>query len=317
MVANESGDPHPPALLQSPSLHSSTPILCHKLLTTSYSPFLHTHSLPGLVLSAFYHHLTILTTLTTTKAVEIIIPCRNNGTSKFSFTFQPIQESGGPQGSFEFIKQLSPRALESLGPMVARLWIHAKDDTYEKTRKSMENAQKQGKMNCVKEVTNAAANPFVRQRPSHGKMNMVAPHKKKDIMGEQISSKFSSNNSTSPHRHQSGGTTGPPSNTSKPPPPPPPNVNGRNSNPDLVRRPLRERIIQLLAVKNYKKLELINRLHSEPIPHLIPPTCDQKLCCGGSKQKSASLGWEMDRLEANQEPVVWVQARTTHPASQC
>ncbi|XP_045131756.1 RNA polymerase II elongation factor ELL-like isoform X2 [Portunus trituberculatus] len=196
---------------------------------------------------------------------EIIIPCRNNGTSKFSFTFQPIQESGGPQGSFEFIKQFSPRTLESLGPMVARLWIHAKDDTYEKTRKSMENAQKQGKMNCVKEVTNAAANPFVRQRPSHGKMNMVAPHKKKDIMGEQISSKFSSNNSTSPHRHQSGGTTGPPSNTSKPRPPPPPTVNGRNNNPDLVRRPLRERIIQLLAVKNYKKLELINRLHSDGI----------------------------------------------------
>lgn len=51
-------------------------------------------------------------------------------------------------------------------------------------------------------------------------------------------------------------------------------------------------------------------LPTEPIPHLIPPTCDQKLCCGGSKQKSASLGWEMDRLEANQEPVsCWVSRK--------
>lgn len=197
---------------------------------------------------------------------EISIPCRNNGTSKFSFSLQPIQENDGPQGNFEFIKQFSSRALESLGPMVAKLWIHAKDDTYEKTRKSMENAQKQGKMNCVKEVTNSANNPFVRQRASYNKMNVVPPPKKKDMMAEQISSKFSSNtSSTSPHRLPIGATTGNSLTSSKPPPPPPPNVNGRNSNPDLVRRPLRERIIQLLAVKNYKRLELINRLHSDGI----------------------------------------------------
>ncbi|KAG0720716.1 RNA polymerase II elongation factor ELL2 [Chionoecetes opilio] len=190
---------------------------------------------------------------------EIAIPSRGNGLAKFSFSLQPIQETDGPQGSFEFIKQFSSRALESLGPMVAKLWIHAKDDTYEKTRKSMEHAQKQGKMNCVKEVTNSA-NPFVRSRPSQGgTMNMVAPHKKKDVMAEQTSSKFSS---TSPHRPQSATPTGSTPNASKPPPPPPPTVNGRNSNPELVRRPLRERIIQLLAVRNFKKLELINRLHS-------------------------------------------------------
>lgn len=197
---------------------------------------------------------------------EIVIPSRNNGSSKFNFSLQPIQEIDGPQGSFEFIKQFSSRTLESLGPMVAKLWIHAKDDSYEKTRKSMENAQKQGKMNCVKEVKNSAS-PFVRQRSSHAKMNTpVVPPKKKEVVAELASNKFnSSNSSTSPHRSQSGAMTANSLLSGKPPPPPPRNANGRKTNPDLVRRPLRERIIQLLAVKNYKRLELFNSLLNDGV----------------------------------------------------
>ena len=39
-------------------------------------------------------------------------------------------------------------------------------------------------------------------------------------------------------------------------------VNGAiESNPELMRRPLRERIIQLLAIRPYKKPELMSRLH--------------------------------------------------------
>lgn len=94
----------------------------------------------------------------------------------------------------------------------------------------------------VKEVTNSAANPFVRSRPSHAKMNtLVVPPKKKEVMAELASNKISSNNfSTSPHRSQSGVNTGNSLLSGKPPPPPPPNANGRNNNPDLVRRPLRQ-----------------------------------------------------------------------------
>lgn len=33
------------------------------------------------------------------------------------------------------------------------------------------------------------------------------------------------------------------------------------TNPDLMRRPLRERIIHLLAIRSYKKPELVTRLH--------------------------------------------------------
>ena len=40
------------------------------------------------------------------------------------------------------------------------------------------------------------------------------------------------------------------------------------ANPDLMRRPLRERIIHLLAIRPYKKPELLNRLHRGSFPTL-------------------------------------------------
>ncbi|XP_071550671.1 RNA polymerase II elongation factor ELL2 isoform X2 [Panulirus ornatus] len=199
---------------------------------------------------------------------EIQIPGRSNGASKFTFSLQSIQDPDGPQGSFEFIKQFGTRALESLGPMVGKVWIQAKDDSYEKTRQSMENAKIKNQMNCVKEVKTNSGNPFVRQRPSYAKKStLVVPPPKKEVSAELPSNnKYNHNASNSPHRTHSGGTIGNNPPAGKPPPPPPPsNVSARKTNPELVKRPLRERIIQLLAVKNYRKPEILNRLYSDGV----------------------------------------------------
>ncbi|KAG7158733.1 RNA polymerase II elongation factor Ell-like, partial [Homarus americanus] len=160
---------------------------------------------------------------------EIQIPGRNNGSSKFSFSLQSIQDPDGPQGSFEFIKQFGT---------------------------------------SVKEVKTNSGNPFVRQRTSLVKKStLVVPPPKKDVTAElQSNNRYNQNTSNSPNRIHSGGTTGSNPQAGKPPPPPPPtNVPARKSNPELVRRPLRERIIQLLAVKNYRKPEIIRRLYIDGV----------------------------------------------------
>ncbi|KAK8727748.1 hypothetical protein OTU49_009445, partial [Cherax quadricarinatus] len=203
-------------------------------------------------------------------AVEIQIPGRNNGGSKFAFSLQSIQDPDGPQGSFEFIKQFGSRALESLGPMVGKVWIQAKDDSYEKTRQSMENAKIKNQMNCVKEVKTNSSSPFVRQRsfPVKKSSTLVVPPPKKEVVAELPSNnRYNQNTSNSPQRTHTGGTVGntPPAGKPPPPPPPPSTVTAKKSNPDLVRRPLRERIIQLLAVKNYRKPEILNKLYSDGV----------------------------------------------------
>ncbi|KAK3870404.1 hypothetical protein Pcinc_012676 [Petrolisthes cinctipes] len=190
---------------------------------------------------------------------EILIPAgRSNGTSKFSFFLQNIQEGDGPKGSFEFIKQFGTRALESLGPMVAKVFIQAKDDSYEKTKNRMKDVNIKNQMNCVKEVK---ADYSTFRRSNAKKSPMVIPPPKKEVVAELPSNnKFSPN---SPHRtqQQAGGNI---PSSGKPVPPPPPSRGGYK-NPELMRRPLRERIIQMLAVKNYRKPEIMGRLYNDGI----------------------------------------------------
>ncbi|ROT71973.1 putative RNA polymerase II elongation factor Ell [Penaeus vannamei] len=143
---------------------------------------------------------------------EIQIPSRHGGLSKFAFILQSIQEDG-PQGSFEFIKQIGSRPLESLGPMVGKIFIQAKDDSYEKTRQSMEKAKRKNAMNCVKELKSSSSFGG-RLRPAIGtskkSTTLVVPPPKKERHSRQAA-----------------------------PPPPPTNLNGRKTNPELVGRPLK------------------------------------------------------------------------------
>merc|ERR1711874_546742 len=53
---------------------------------------------------------------------ELSVPNRGQGSTKFNFTLQDADQ----QGSYECIKQFGTRDLESLGPMVAKMKIAAK-----------------------------------------------------------------------------------------------------------------------------------------------------------------------------------------------
>nr|XP_027219039.1 RNA polymerase II elongation factor ELL-like [Penaeus vannamei] len=197
------------------------------------------------------------------RMIEIQIPSRHGGLSKFAFILQSIQEDG-PQGSFEFIKQIGSRPLESLGPMVGKIFIQAKDDSYEKTRQSMEKAKRKNAMNCVKELKSSSSFGG-RLRPAIGTSKksttlVVPPPKKENGVVRR-------RHAAAPPPRRRRRPPPPPQRHSRQaaPPPPPTNLNGRKTNPELVGRPLKERIVQLLAVKNYKKEELKNRLYSDGI----------------------------------------------------
>ncbi|XP_064102201.1 RNA polymerase II elongation factor Ell-like [Macrobrachium nipponense] len=197
---------------------------------------------------------------------EIQIPCsRNNVTAHFSFSLQSILDHDGPQGSFEFIKQSGDRGLASIGPLLGKLRIQAKDDTYDNARISMEKANQKNMLKCVKEVKTNSDSPFVRQRSNYVKKppssKVVGLPQREPTAELHSNNRFS--NSNSPHGSHSSGTLGV-APTNKPrPPPPPSNPNGKICNPDLMKKPLRERVIQLLAIKSFRKPQLIERLHTE------------------------------------------------------
>ncbi|XP_068213526.1 RNA polymerase II elongation factor ELL-like [Palaemon carinicauda] len=151
--------------------------------------------------------------------------------------------------------------------MVAKLRIHAQDDTYDNARLSMHKVNEKNLSKRVKEVKqNNDSSPFVRQRNNYVKKPTTS--KMVGLASREPTAELHTNNrfinSNSPHGSHSSGTPGvnPPANKPRPPPPPS-NPNGKSCNPDLMKKPLRDRVIQLLAIKSFRKPQLIERLHTE------------------------------------------------------
>lgn len=108
--------------------------------------------------------------------------------------------------------------------------VQANDDVYETTRSRMQAAEKQQKENCTREI-----------------------ELDKTGLGRRVKGRTKMVNG--------GGLTRriPPAATTPPPPHTKPQGNNnaqKPGNPDLMRRPIRDRVIHLLAVRPYKKPEL-------------------------------------------------------------
>ncbi|KAB7506052.1 RNA polymerase II elongation factor Ell [Armadillidium nasatum] len=170
---------------------------------------------------------------------------------------QKAQDADGPQGSFESIRQSDPYSLDSLGPLLHIMRIQAKDDSYEKTRQSMANAMAQNGKTCVKELKpNVIMN---RHRPTRPSSMVVPPHKKEpsNFSSNPYSSHNGNTTSSSPHRSSSGKQSW---NVSQQK-----NSQISKKNEALKKRPLRERIIQLLALRPMNKLQLLGRIRAEGV----------------------------------------------------
>ena len=186
---------------------------------------------------------------------EFSIPNHGIDSTKFNFTLQDLTDD--QQGSYESIKQSGAKAdLEALGPMMAKMKIAAKQtDSFQMTRDRMAqdqvniNKKRAKEMEPKMSATRRSSPPTVTSCPV------------KDQLPSSSNSSLYQKNTLSRPSQNSTANNGNADNQPVLPPPPP--RSPIKHNPDLLKLPLRERLIQLLAVRSYKKLEIHSRITKE------------------------------------------------------
>ncbi|KAM9355757.1 RNA polymerase II elongation factor ELL-like [Pholidichthys leucotaenia] len=176
---------------------------------------------------------------------RITIPCADKQNEMRTFTFSLSNvASDNPHASFDCIKQISTGAaqeLSCLGLIQKKMTVNATDDSYDKARQSMAQAEEEtrsrgaivikhggryhGKKVRVRAPAPALAKLTKPKHSSHSLLNNVkrgVPNLKEDI-----------------------------------------STSSRKSVSDVQGRPLRERVKHLLALRPYKRPELILRLQKD------------------------------------------------------
>ncbi|KAK7010524.1 RNA polymerase II elongation factor ELL2 [Biomphalaria glabrata] len=206
--------------------------------------------------------------------------------------------SGDPNGSFDCINQNS-KSLTSLGTMQHRVSVNATDDVFDRTRAKMTMAEEESKKVCTKEIKPSGRHigKKVKKVLPPGSLKIPPP------LSKSSSNTKSSTTSSGASRQSFGGSsslsslsTSSPMSSSMVSPsssavgqsrhsPTPnsilsvskaPSVNSTNQSRVLtstttkqssgaINMPYRDRIIHLLALKPYKKPELILRLQKDGI----------------------------------------------------
>ncbi|XP_035230097.1 RNA polymerase II elongation factor ELL-like [Stegodyphus dumicola] len=187
---------------------------------------------------------------------------QNGNCQTYSFTLSNV-EADGPHGSFECLRQTGHRSLESLGCLDMKMHIHANEDSYENTRVKMAAAEQEHKKSCTKEIKPAGAHlgRKVKVKRPGLVLSSVKPN------SPPTSSLAITKNPVKVVNNGSAGI----SNISLPKKPDPQKfarVASKNkfaNSPELLRQPIRDRIIHILAVRPYKKPELLVRLMNEGI----------------------------------------------------
>ncbi|XP_014897001.1 RNA polymerase II elongation factor ELL-like isoform X1 [Poecilia latipinna] len=178
---------------------------------------------------------------------RIAVPCSENGNEARIFTFGVTNVArNSPHGSFDCVKQHDAGAAEELtclGVIQKKMTVNATDDSYDKARQSMTQAEeetrsrgaiviKNGARYQGKKVTVRAPAPALAKltKPKHSSHSLLNNIKK----------------GASLPRQRKG-----------------PCPVSRKSVGDVGERPLRERVMHLLALRPYKRPELILRLQKD------------------------------------------------------
>ncbi|KAK9305305.1 hypothetical protein QLX08_003578 [Tetragonisca angustula] len=177
----------------------------------------------------------------------------SHGSAGFTFSLSGNQDIGGPQAGFECIQQTSARSLESLGALSCKMRIQANDDVYETTRHRMVVAEENNKNKCTRVIKPNG--------PDIGRKVKVRTTVGRTAPPSSSNSRHRDTTSIPTSGSQSGGLSSSykSANASR----------SRNRTekkiPDIMRRPLKERFIHLLALRPYKKPELYDRLIREGV----------------------------------------------------
>ncbi|CAL1289582.1 unnamed protein product [Larinioides sclopetarius] len=215
----------------------------------------------------------------------VIIFHTDRGIQKFNFSLSDI---GGkenedsinlPNRNFECVEQNRNGSLESLGCMTIKMQIRAKEDSYENTRFKVTAAEKEQKQYCAKEIkpvgshighqvkVNQPKNIAVQSNSCSVSVAKSIVHlKPKNNVGHLF------NSAPAPSaRHDSNPSVKPMSIPSASPGSTPSfsHQKKESSKPKvplgIQRQPLRDRIIHLLALRPYKKPEILLKLRKEGV----------------------------------------------------
>ncbi|CAG7662767.1 unnamed protein product [Allacma fusca] len=199
----------------------------------------------------------------------------------FDFSLSSNADIEGPQGSFECIQQNGSRSLESMGTLPYKMRIQAKDDVYDLTRQKISYVEDKRKQDCAKEIKQPGAENGRKVKKKIGGSTIPVPQRrepsptsnsytnsKSSLLGSNNSSnnKFSNGYSNSGNQHYGNNHQPNYKNTgfnshshgsmSKV-------ATGGGVNLDIQRRPLRERLIHMLALKPLKKPEIVAKLYRD------------------------------------------------------
>ncbi|KAF9422484.1 hypothetical protein HW555_001882 [Spodoptera exigua] len=223
--------------------------------------------------------------------ISIPAPASGNGQAgeaTFHFSINSNAEMEGPQGSFECVRSGGARRLESCGPLSRRMRVQANDDSYEATKDRMARtvAAEQSKCTRVIKPNQTDIGRRVKLRSTHPYSGVGATQPERPERADRPERPDRPDRPERPERVER------PDRPDRPVPPAPrpqpaPGVPPHQShpqhqqhpqhpptqhqpqrpppNPDLTRRSLKERLIQLLALKPFKKPELYARLSTEGI----------------------------------------------------
>ncbi|XP_018339357.1 PREDICTED: RNA polymerase II elongation factor Ell isoform X1 [Trachymyrmex septentrionalis] len=184
-----------------------------------------------------------------------------NGVARFTFSISSSQDMEGSQGGFELAQQTGPKSLESLGAIPYKMRIQANDDVYETTRHRMAVVEENNKNKCTRVIkangpdigrkvkvkgtgrTIPPPSSYARHRESTMSIPTSGNSQPKASINKPIANSSSNSNSSN---HLSA-------------------AHNQEKKPvsDIMRRPLKERLIHLLALRPYKKPELYERIKKE------------------------------------------------------
>ncbi|EZA60325.1 RNA polymerase II elongation factor ELL [Ooceraea biroi] len=220
---------------------------------------------------------------------KFIIPSgQGHGSAVFTFSLSSNQDMEGPQGGFECVQQIGPnpaiplelyagtlirtlgrmnqplsrfsrfrRSLEGLGAIPYRMRIQANDEVYETTRYRMAVAEENSKNKCTR-VIKANGPDIGRKVKVKGTGRTIPPPSSSYVRGyRELTSIPAASNSqprTSTNKPAVNSSSNNHSTTTRTP---------EKKISDLMRRPLKERLIHVLALRPYKKPELYDRINKE------------------------------------------------------
>ncbi|XP_017782477.1 PREDICTED: RNA polymerase II elongation factor Ell [Nicrophorus vespilloides] len=198
---------------------------------------------------------------------QLSFPSHHNGNNSFNFSMSSTSDMEGPGGSLECVQQPLRGNLANLGPVQHKLRILANDDVYETTRQRMSVAEENHKNKCAREIkmnqTDIGRKVKVKHMPGRP-VPPPPPRKETMSMRDALTKPYTggggglpimSNNNKSSPGSLNGLSNGLGSNqvsSSKP--------QNKPSIPDIAKRPIKERMIHMLALRPFKKIELYDRL---------------------------------------------------------